>query len=52
MSVKPYSHEAHNRKFAAPAVGIKKKAPTAGSKTQKRKHNKESHMKNNTAGMR
>lgn len=32
--------------------GIKKKEPTEGSKTQKRKANKANHIRNNTAGMR
>lgn len=44
MPVRPFSHEPSKRTFTGKAIGIKKKAPTENSSTQRRKRNKSTHM--------
>jgi hypothetical protein len=55
MAVRPLAHASADVKakfYSLPRNKNGKTSATEGSKTQKRKKNKESHMKNNTAGMR
>lgn len=56
MPVRPFADNPKSEKalnfFKNKPIGIKKTAPTQGSKTQRRKANKANHMRSNTAGMR